>query len=202
MNRRNISGILSAAGFLIGSWAVLGPLRGKIPFFLGNNPIVHIMIILAIFLYLYYFVAKPAKAMKSAKESLKTLSSSAIYIVAALFIAGALVNLLPSEIIATYLGEQFGIIAVLVGIAIGCILPACPFISYPIIMGVYAAGAGLLGVMGMLLGSGTAFGCVLACDLTWFNTRIMRLRLILTTLAAVIAGIILYTAVMVLGCLI
>lgn len=200
MNRRTLSGILSAAGFLTGSWAVLGPLRGKIPFFLGKNPVVHIMIVLAIFLYLYYLLVRPATAVKSVKDSLKTLSGSLIYIVAALFIAGALVNLLPSEIIATYLGKQSGIIAMLVGVAIGCILPACPFISYPIVMGIYAAGAGLLGVMGMLLGSGTAFGCVLACDLRWFNIRIMRLRLTLTILTAFIAGIILYTTVMILGC--
>jgi uncharacterized membrane protein YraQ (UPF0718 family) len=150
------------------------------------------MIILTVFLYLYFFLTKPKVAEKSARDSLRTLGNFAIYIVAALFIAGAVINLLPSKTVAAFLGNQAGLVAVFVGVGIGCILPACPFIAYPIIMSVYAAGAGLLGVMGMLLGSGTAFACVLACDLTYFNSKIMGLRLLLAVSAALVAGFLAY----------
>ncbi len=194
MNRKNLTGFLCVAAILIGAWLVIGPLRGKIPSLLGTNPAVHVMMILTIFLYPYLFITKPELAKKSARDSLKILSDFAVYIVAALFIAGAVINLLPSETIAAYLGEKAGIIAVLVGVGIGCILPACPFLSYPIIMGVYAAGAGLLGVMGLLFGSGTAFACVLTGDITFFNSKMMGLRVLLTVSTALVAGLLVWFA--------
>ena len=187
-----MASVLCGAAILVGSWSVLGPLRGKLPSFLGDNPSVHVMMILTVFLYIYISIIKPQIAGKSTSDSFKTIRSSIIYIIAALFIAGAAINLLPSKLVAEYLGEQAGFIAVLVGVAIGCILPACPFLSYPIIFSVYTLGAGLPGVLGMLFGSGTAFACVLACDLTYFNSKIMGIRLLLTIMTALIAGILVY----------
>lgn len=171
---------------------VLGPLRGSIPRFLGDNPSVHVMMVLTAFLYLYFSLAQPQVARKSAADSLRNLRELAVYILAALFIAGAVVNLLPSKTVAAYLGSQAGPLAVLIGVCIGFVLPACPFITYPIVMSIYAAGAGMPGVMGMLFGSGTAFACVLSCDLVYFNPRIMRLRLLLTVSTALVAGYLAY----------
>jgi len=192
MSRRILASVLCGAAILIGSWSVLGPLRGKLPSFLGDNPSVHIMMVLTILLYAYFLAMKPQTARKSAIDSLKVIRSSIIYIIAALFIAGATINLLPAKLVAEYLGGQAGFIAVLVGIAIGCILPACPFLAYPIVFSVYTLGAGLPGVLGMLFGSGTAFACVLACDLAYFNWKVMGLRLLLTIITALVAGILVY----------
>ncbi|MEW6221920.1 MAG: hypothetical protein AB1476_01165 [Candidatus Hadarchaeota archaeon] len=199
MVSKALAGSFCVASILIGSFLVLGPLKGKIPSFLGDNPSVHAMIIMTVFLYLYFSLTKPNVAEKSARDSLKTLGNFAVYIVAALFIAGAVINLLPSKTVAAFLGAQAGPLAVLVGVGIGCILPACPFIAYPIIMGVYAAGAGLPGVMGMLFGSGTAFACVLSCDLAYFNSKIIGLRLLLTVSAALVAGFLAYLTLTALG---
>ncbi|MGQ9789019.1 MAG: permease [Candidatus Hadarchaeaceae archaeon] len=162
MSRGILAGILCVAAVLVSSWSVLGPLRGKLPLFLGDNPSVHVMMILTVFLCVYISAIKPQIARKSTGDSLKTIRGSIIYIIAALFIAGAVINLLPTEIVAEYLGEQAGFIAVLVGVAIGCVLPACPFITCPIIFSVFTLGAGLPGLLGMLFGSGTAYACVLA----------------------------------------
>ena len=199
INRRIFAGFSCVLAVVVGSWAVLGPLRGKIPTYLGDNPIVHAMIILTISLYLYFYITKPELAKRSARDSIKNLRALAAYILAALFIAGAFINILPSKTIAAFLGDQAEIIAVLVGVAIGCILPACPFIAYPIIMSVYAAGASLPGIMGMLFGSGTAFACVLSCDITYFNSKMMGLRLLLTISTALIAGLLAYLTLTILG---
>jgi len=192
MRRGILAGVLCCIAIFVGSWSVLDPLRGKLPFFLGDNPSVHVMMILTAFLYIYISVIKPQIVRKSVGDSLKAIRGSIIYIIAALFIAGAAINLLPSKLVAEYLGEQAGFIAVLIGVAIGCILPACPFISYPIVFSVYMLGAGLPGVLGMLFGSGTAFACVLACDLTYFNSKIMGIRLLLTIMTALVAGTLVY----------
>lgn len=192
MKREISAGGLCGAAILVLSWLVLAPLKGKLPLFLGDNPSIHVMIIITIFIYAYVLITKPQIFVKSSSDSIKNIRGSIIYIIAALFIAGAAINLLPAELVAEYLGEKAGFLAVLVGVGIGCILPACPFISYPIIFSVYTLGAGFPGVLGMLFGSGTSFACVLACDLTYFNSKIMGVRLLLTIITALVAGILVY----------
>jgi len=81
---------------------------------------------------------------------------------------------------------------VFVGVAIGSVLPACPFIAYPIIASLYAAGASLAGVMAMLFGCGLAFACRISSDLTFFNSKVARLRLLLTFTTAIVAGLLVY----------
>ncbi len=176
----------------IGSWAFLGPLRGTVPLWFGKNPLIHVMIVFGVSLYLLLSLTSPTMARKSIRDSFSTLKKLFPFILAALFIAGAAVTLVPKEILAGYLGEQAGPIAVLLGVGIGSVLPACPFVSYPLIAGLWAAGAGFPGIMGMLFGAGLAFPCYLSCDLTYFDHRIMALRIALTYLAALVAGFLVY----------
>lgn len=197
--RNLLSAAVCSAAVIFLSWLVLFPLR-KLPFlkeytiYFGKNPTIHILIIIAVFLYLHLYITKPDLAKKSALDSLSTVKDLVIYVLAALFIAGATVNLYPAESLAGILGEQAGILAVFAGVTIGCVLPACPFISYPIIGGLYAAGAGFLGVMGMLFGSGLGFVCVISADLSFFNSRIMSLRILLTLFSALTAGFLVYVS--------
>ncbi|MDI6819605.1 MAG: permease [Candidatus Hodarchaeaceae archaeon] len=158
----------------------------------GKNPFVHALIIATVFVYLILLIAKPTVAKKSAKDSIRTLKSLMIPIIAALFIAGAIKFLVPSKMLAGFLGEQAGIAAVFIGVAIGSLLPACPFISFPIIAGVYAAGASLVGVMAMLFGSGLAFACRVTCDLMFFNPKVAGARMTLSFFVAVVAGLLVY----------
>ncbi len=196
-NRGLLSAIISILGTIILSWLVLFPFRklpflGKYRLILGKNPIVHVFIIAAFFLYLHLSITKPKLAKTSILDSLKTVKDLAIYVIAAIFIAGAVTNLYPANALAGVLGSQAGIIAVIIGVGIGSILPACPFISYPIIGGLYAAGAGFLGVMGMLFGAGLAFACVVAADLSFFNSRFLAMRLTLSLATATLAGVLVY----------
>lgn len=182
---------------IIASWLVLFPFRnlsflGKYGIILGKNPIIHTLLIGTIFLYLYLFTTKPKLAKTSLTDSVNTVKDLAIYVIAAIFIAGAVSNLYPTNALTTMLGEQAGIIAVIIGVGIGSILPACPFISYPIIGGLYTAGAGFLGVMGMLFGAGIAFACVVAADLSFFDSKILTLRITLSLATALLAGILVY----------
>lgn len=196
-NRGLISTIISILGTIILSWLVLFPFRklpflGKYRLILGKNPIVHVFIIAAFFLYLHLSITKPKLAKTSILDSFTTVKDLAIYVIAAIFIAGAVSNLYPANALAGVLGNQAGIIAVIIGVGIGSILPACPFISYPIIGGLYAAGAGFLGVMGMLFGAGLAFACVIAADLSFFNSRFLAMRLTLSLATATLAGVLVY----------
>ncbi len=199
LNRKYLSAIICIIGALVGSWMVLFPFR-KLPFLgkygviLGKNPIIHAFIIGSFFLYLHLLITRPNLAKTSLKDSLKTVKDLAIYVIAAIFIAGAVSNLYPATALTVLLGEQAGIIAIVVGVGIGSLLPACPFISYPIIGGLYAAGAGFLGVMGMLFGAGLGFACVIAADLSFFNTRVLAFRVTLSLATAILAGLLVYVS--------
>lgn len=190
---------MSIIGVIFFSWVFLFPLRklsflGDYAIFLGKNPFIHVLMITAVFLYLHLFITKPELARRSARKSVSTVKDLVVYVLAALFIAGAAVNLLPSGVLSGFLGEQAGVIAIFAGVAIGSVMPACPFISYPIIGGLYAAGAGFLGVMGMLFGSGLSFACVIAADLSFFDSKMMSLRISLTFITALTAGILVYVS--------
>jgi len=142
MKYNTILATVFLALFLTGSWVLLGPLRGSVPIYFGKNPVVHVLILLGGCLYLFLFTTNPKLARRCTKESMKTLTKMFVFILAALFIAGATLTLVPKKTLAGYLGEQAGPLAVLLGVGIGSVLPACPFVSYPVIAGVWAAGAG------------------------------------------------------------
>lgn len=199
ISHKAFSCILCTIITIILGWLFLFPLRklpflGKYSIILGKNPLTHVMMIITVFLYLYIYIIKPEIAKRSTLKSLSKIKDLFIYIVAALFISGATINLLPSKVLIDLLGREAGVIAVLAGVAFGSILPACPFISYPIIAGFYAAGVGFPGVMGMLFGSGLCYPCYITCDLTFFDHRILILRVLLTFASALVAGFLLYLA--------
>lgn len=58
-------------------------------------------------------------------------------------LAGFLQVLLPSEIIAKYLGQESGIKGLLIGAGAGCITPGGPFTHFPILAAFLSKGAGV-----------------------------------------------------------
>jgi len=171
---------------------LIGPIKGSVPLIFGKNPTIHILILSSICIYIYLGIFKPEIMRKSVRDSMITIKRLGIFILSALFIAGAVKTLIQGETLAGYLGKETGLIGVFLGVVIGAILPACPFVSYPIISGIYLAGAGFPGIMGMLFGAGLVFPCYLSCDIMFFNYRILIKRVTLSFLAAIISGSIVF----------
>jgi uncharacterized membrane protein YraQ (UPF0718 family) len=167
--------------------------------FFGKCRGMQALIITTLCLYSYLSIFKPEAAKKSVRSSVEYFSKIILILIAALFIAGSIKHVIPQEVVARCLGEETGILAVFIGVAIGSILPACPLIFYPIVAGVYAAGAGLIGVLAILFGSGLAYACRICADLTFFNPKIAGLRLLLTFLTALLAGLLVYVMLRCLG---
>jgi len=69
------------------------------------------------------------------------------------FTLGGLVRLLiPSELIARWLGHSSGLRGIFVGSYIGIIMPGGPYVTLPIIASIYSAGAGVGPVIALLTG--------------------------------------------------
>ena len=109
-----------------------------------------------------------------------------------MLIAGAVLELVPAEFLSSLLGQQAGFRGVISGLMIGTLLPACPFITYPLVGTLYNSGAGFASSMAMLFGSGLIFACYLTNDLTHFNLKILSLRVGFSLTAATIATTLLY----------
>ncbi len=198
-NVRRLSLVGTSLLAIILGWLVLFPYR-KLPFlgtyapYLGKNPSIHLLIIVGLAIYLHLNISRPQLARESTQSSISALKTSLPNVLGALLIAGAAVQLIPGKLLASLLGEQAGLVAVFSGVSIGALLPACPFISYPIIGALYSAGAGFNGVMALLFGAGLGFICTISADLTFFNLQISVLRIVLSWLAAITAGLLFFFA--------
>jgi uncharacterized membrane protein YraQ (UPF0718 family) len=58
-------------------------------------------------------------------------------------IAGLVQVLVPRELISRWLGAQAGVKGVLIGSVVGGLVPGSPYAVFPIVAGLYQAGAGL-----------------------------------------------------------
>lgn len=65
-------------------------------------------------------------------------------------IAGLVQVLLPKELINEWLGAGSGIRSVLVGCLVGGLVPGSPYAVFPMVAGLYKAGAGLGAVVGFV----------------------------------------------------
>ena len=69
------------------------------------------------------------------------------------FTLGGLVRVLvPSALIARWLGHTSGLKGILIGSYIGVIMPGGPYVSLPVIASIYSAGAGVGPVIALLTG--------------------------------------------------
>ena len=69
------------------------------------------------------------------------------------FTLGGLVRvLIPSPLIAKWLGHTSGLKGILIGSYIGVIMPGGPYVSLPVIASIYSAGAGVGPVIALLTG--------------------------------------------------
>lgn len=71
------------------------------------------------------------------------------------FILGGLIKvLIPSTLIAEWLGPASGLKGILIGSYVGIIMPGSPYILLPVIASIYTAGAGVGPVISFLVSSG------------------------------------------------
>jgi uncharacterized membrane protein YraQ (UPF0718 family) len=98
-----------------------------------------------------------AFSRKDAKVSAKALTYSYnmgldifILFTAGIAIVGAMMVLLPGNIVIATLGRQTGLWGILIGVAIGSVLPAGGYIRLPVVLALLTLGAGVGTVVAIL----------------------------------------------------
>jgi uncharacterized membrane protein YraQ (UPF0718 family) len=110
-------------------------------------------------------------------------------LVLAFMAASLIVRLIPTGIIANYLGSEAGIKAILIGALTGVLVPAGPSVAVPVAAAFALEGASVPGLVAYLTGwSVFAAHRVLIYEIPMLGARFVRLRLLCALPLPLIAG--------------
>jgi uncharacterized membrane protein YraQ (UPF0718 family) len=108
----------------------------------------------------------------------------------ALLAAGFIGVLTPSETVARYIGPDSGILGILIASVVGGFVPGGPILSFPIVVVLYKAGAGLPQVIAFLTAwSVFAFHRVLIYEMNLMGWRFSAVRLTSSLVLPPLAGL-------------
>src|SRR3989338_674762 len=114
----------------------------------------------------------------------------AYIIVSAFLISSLLVLVLPKEQIAAWLGKESGLRGIVLGTALGALTPGGPFLSFPILVSFWKAGASI-GTVIAYLSAWSLFRIhrVLVWELPFFGPKFVLMRIALSLAVPVVLGI-------------
>ena len=160
-------------------------------FLIGRNWGQRAIILAAVGVYLYLFLTRPADARESLFGGLKTFGGLLTLILAAVLLASAIKTLIPAEVIQQHLGAEAGLKGVITGGLLGGLIQGGPYGVYPIIRGLQEEGMSIAAVLAMLIGYGAIGSDRIAYGITFFESRIIAIRVAVGVLLTVLACLIL-----------
>ena len=108
----------------------------------------------------------------------------------ALLAAGFIGVLVPSEPVARYIGPDSGFVGILIASVVGGFVPGGPILSFPLVVVLYKAGAGIPQLIAFLTAwSVFAFHRVAIYELTLMGWRFSAVRLISSLVLPPLAGL-------------
>jgi uncharacterized protein len=108
----------------------------------------------------------------------------------AILLAGFAAAMVPGEPVAAAIGPQSGLVGIVLASIAGGFVPSGPIISFPLVVVLWKAGAGLPQLIAFLTAwSVFAFHRVLIYEATMMGWRFSAMRLIASLLLPVIAGL-------------
>lgn len=149
-----------------------------------------IMVIIAAGMLIYAFTRREGLAISGLKLSGILLWNNLALLIAGFIIAGLMQVLLPKDLISKWLGEAAGFKAVFVGCVAGGIIPGSPYAVFPIVAGLYQAGAGLGAVIGFTTAWSLWSVTRLVTEVSLINPKIALIRYGITFIIPPIAGLI------------
>lgn len=148
-----------------------------------------IMISLAIALLIFAFTRGGGLAKEGLKSAGKTLWSNLPLLLAGFLIGGLVQVLLPAELIQAWLGKEAGVKGVLIGCVAGGLIPGSPYVIFPIIGGLYKAGAGVGSVVGFVSAWSLWSVSRFPMEIALIDPKVATLRYAITFLVPPLAGL-------------
>lgn len=156
------------------------------------NPAAIILIALVLVLYFVCYFLAPAKALAGLRASWQMFTDPKValipLIVASIMIAGLLQATVPTEVVASYLGEEAGVKGLVLGSAFGALTPGGPYVAFPLIGALWRLGAGV----GALIAFISAWSLIaisrIPLELPFVGVQFVAVRILISLPFSVILG--------------
>lgn len=146
-----------------------------------------------IIMYVVAFAVSPDSVRQGLKISYDIFVDPEIglipLIITATLIAGLVQAAIPRGIIANFLGKEAGLKGIALGSLLGSLVPGGPYVIFPLLGGLYRAGAGI----GTLIAFVTAWSLIslarIPMEVAFLGTKIVALRLALCVILPIVVGL-------------
>jgi uncharacterized membrane protein YraQ (UPF0718 family) len=108
------------------------------------------IILTVIVLYSIFFLKKPEAGVRALKYSFDTALDVFFLLTFGIAIVGLMMVLIPENIVIVHLGMQTGVWGIVLGVAIGAVLPSGGYIRLPVVLALLTLGAGVGTVVAIL----------------------------------------------------
>lgn len=118
------------------------------------------------------------------------LASVAIRLVLGFALAGLMQVVIPPQYVLQWIGHESGFSGVLIGSFVGSLMPGGPYVMFPVIGGLYRAGAGVGPLMALVTSwSVTSFNRLLVWEIPMLGAKISLVRFAASILFPPIVGV-------------
>ncbi len=152
------------------------------------NIAVYVLIILALFLFVSAWWQGGGKHTKGLLMGGRLLYSYLPVLLLAFLIAGLLQEVLPPQVVQSWLGAEAGWRGIIIGTIAGMMVPAGPYVAYPIFATIMQSGAGIGTVVALVTGWSLLSVNKLPFELALLGPRFTLARLSIVAVMPILAG--------------
>jgi uncharacterized membrane protein YraQ (UPF0718 family) len=132
--------------------------------------------VIAAILFVYAWRRGDGSHLQAIKLGWQTLRRTLLLLVIAFVIVGYIEVLSPQELVNAWIGPQSGVSGILVAEFVGLLLPGGPYVVFPLIAALYAAGAGLGPTVAMITSWATLALISVTFELPFMGWRFTAVR--------------------------
>ena len=147
--------------------------------------------ILFVVLMIYALSRRDGSFAKGMHRAMVQIASLAPRMIVALIAAGFIAKLLPTELIASYLGKDAGLLAILIATVTGMVIPAGPVVAFAIAAVFAKAGASTPALIAFVT-SWSVFAAhrIIIFEIPLLGTSFLKMRLASVLITPLLAGVI------------
>lgn len=157
------------------------------------NYVVIGFVVAAVLMYAIAFVISPEIVGEGLKISFRTLADPSIglipLILSATLIAGLAQAAIPKEVISSFLGEEAGLKGIGLGTLLGIVMPGSPYAIFPLVGGLYKAGAGVGTIIAFISAWSLVSLSRIPTEIPFLGTKIVAVRILVSLIFSIVLGI-------------
>ena len=150
-------------------------------------------IIAAVLMYLVGFTVSPESVREGLRISFRVFTDPDIglipLVVSGTLIAGLVQAAIPREVITDFLGAEAGLRGIALGAISGSVMPGSPYVIFPLVGGLYRAGAGV----GTIIAFVSAWSLIslarIPTEIPFLGTKIVAIRIAVSLIFPIVLGV-------------